>query len=387
MIFPAAPDSDAEPRPTGLYAAAASESVANRWVSVSGRTMALSYTRVLEEYTALTENVGVFDLGAYCRYTVRGPDAGNLIGRLTSAPVADLGVGETARGLILTEGGRVIDQCDVLRLTKDLFFLTTAAPINRRLQLAARDAQVDIDERTDAVAALGLLGPNAATAAQSAGFDVPAELIAVQGRVRGVETAIRTISLGTIDGVEILYPAEEALILWERVRRSAAPQPIGLDAMEIVRIAAGAPRLGLDYASATAGSLSGHRFPVEIGLPHLAPTNRAWFNGRRSLYGQSGERRLVTLVLDADDITNGASVINLKGEAVGVVTSSAFSPSHRAAICFVDIARAAIMDTLSIRDQRGAVLAARFLETHESGQAAAFRARENNSTESRGRSV
>lgn len=186
MIFSASADIAGEPRATPLYAASASLSAANSWTSVNGWAAARVYTSVEEEYEHASQRAALVDLGPFCRYTVRGERAAELLARLTTTPVTELGVGESARGLVLDGAGTVVDFAELARLAGDLYLLTTTAPIDRRLQVAARGFDVALANVARDVAALGVVGPKAREAASAAGFDVQGADLAAQGRVRGV---------------------------------------------------------------------------------------------------------------------------------------------------------------------------------------------------------
>lgn len=385
MNFPAEDDDCKEPRATPLYAAAASVSASNSWTSVNGWAAARAYATVEEEYKAASEDAALVDLGPLCRYTVRGADAATLLARLTTTPVGELGVAESARGLILDADGAVVDKADLTRLSGDLFLLTTAMPADRRLQLAARGFDVAVSNVGAMVAALGLIGPGARDAIAAAGIDVLSADASAQGRVRGVELAIRAIHIGATPGVEIICPAEDALVVWERLRRKRPIPAAGLDALEILRIEGGAPRLGVDYASADRASPAARRFPNEIGLPHLAPPNRAWFNGRRAMKGApAAARYLVVLSVDSDAALPGAAVF-ASGSPAGRITSAAFSPRLKRALSFAEIAASAIGAPLEIAlaTPSGERAGASLHDTAESRLAAAFRDNLRSATESR----
>lgn len=383
MIFSASADITGEPRATPLYAAAASLSAANSWTSVNGWAAARVYTTVEEEYEQASTAAALVDLGPLCRYTVRGEGAPELLARLTTTPVAELGVGESARGLILDGAGNVVDFAEIARLGGDLFLLTTTVPADRRLQLAERGFDVAIANVGRDVAALGVVGPKARDAASAAGFDVQSADLAAQGRVRGVELAVRPINFGAAPGLEIVYPAEEALTLWERLRRAGKLIAAGLDALDILRIEGGTPRIGVDFQSADRAGPAEARSPAEIGLPHLAPPNRAWFNGRRAMSAAPPPRRQIcVLAADADAIAPGASVF-VKGAAQGRVTSAAYSPELRRALCFADLAAGLAGDALEIGEVNGPRVAASVRETAESRLAGAFRTALRGATDSR----
>lgn len=384
MIFSAAADVSGEPRATPLYAAAASLSAANSWTSVNGWAAARVYTSVEEEYAEASQNAALVDLGPFCRYTARGERAAEMLARLTTTPVADLGVGESARGLILDGAGTVVDFAELARLGGDLYLLTTTAPIDRRLAVAARGFDVTLANVARDVAALGVVGPKAREAASAAGFDVQGAELAAQGRVRGVELAVRPINFGAAPGLEIVYPAEEALTLWERLRRAGKLIAAGLDALEILRIEGGTPRVGVDFISADKAGPGEAKTPAEIGLPHLAPGNRAWFNGRRAMLAAPAPQRVLSvLAADADAVPPGAPVF-VKGASLGIVTSAVFSPELRRALCFADLPVVALGEPLEIGVSAGGDrVGATVKETAESRLASAFRTSRKAATDSR----
>lgn len=382
MHFPAADDAH-EPRATPLYAAAAGLSATNSWTSVNGFASARVYTSVEEEYKAASEDAALVDLGPMRRYTLRGKDATKILSRLTTTPVAELAVGESARGLILDTDGFVVDFADLTRLSGDLFLLTTATPIDRRLQLAARGFDAEALNVGAMVAALGVAGPSAREAASVAGIDLLSADATAQGRVRGVELAIRAISFGATPGVEIMYPAEEALVVWERFRRKRPLPAAGLDALEILRIEGGMPRVGVDFISADqAMSPADRRFPAAIGLAHLAPPNRVWFNGRRAMKSARDAGRVLVVISIDSDVAAAGSLIYARNEAVGAVTSAAFSPRLRRVVAFAEISAAALDRPLEAAIGASSRVPARLHETEESRLAAAFRENLKSATES-----
>ncbi|MBB5519360.1 aminomethyltransferase family protein [Amphiplicatus metriothermophilus] len=388
MIFPADNPCTEDPSPTALFSAVASAARANSWTSVNGLATPRAYSNVAEEYEAAHASAVMADFGPIIRYTVRGSDAAALLSRVTSAPASGLIPGESARGLMLDAGGFVVDIVEATRLAEELFLLSTSLRHARRMQLAARGFEATVEEITQRVAALAILGPEARDAAAAAGLDAASETLARQKRVRGVETCARPVHFGALPGVEVIFPYEEALVLWERLRRARAPTPIGLDALEIIRIEGGTPRPGLDFINADAVSHGDDkRSPDEIGLVHLAPLDRAWFNGRRALAQAPRRRRMLAVViLDADETSPGAPVHGRKGP-VGRITSWAWSPRLRRAAAFAELSAEAFArteDLVVIGRGGGAPVAARLFETPESRLAQAFRASQRQATESAG---
>jgi aminomethyltransferase len=378
MIFPADDIGAEDPKPTALFAAAASVATANSWTSINGWSVARAYSSVAEEYDAAHNSAVIADVGPIARYTARGEGAASFLARVTTAPVEGLAPGESARGLMLAADGSVADVVETARLSHELYLLVASRRHARRLQLAGRGLDAVVEDITGRIAALAIIGPDSRDLAGAAGIEVSSETLAAQMRVRGVETSARPIHFGALAGIEVIYPYEEALTLWERLRRARAPKAAGLDALEILRIEGGAPRPGVDFVSSDdARRDAQRRLPREIGLPHLAPHDRAWFNGRRALRAPAKHRRaLVVLAIDADRIAPGAAVFGRKGAKAGRITSAAFSPRLKRVVAFADLAIDALAHPLEIAmsgegDQRAG---AHLFETPESRLAKAFRA-------------
>ena len=371
------------PKATALFAAAASYCEANIWTSVNGWSVARLFTSVEDEFRASRDGAVITDLGAIVRYAVRGDDAASMLARLTTAPAARLSPGESARGLILDDDGAVIDLAEISRLSGDLFLLTCPRAHGRRLRLATRGFDVSYDDITAQIAALGVFGPAARDVAAKTGVDLINDAAAASGHVRGVETAARLTHFGAIPGVELVFPREEALTVWERLMRVKDVRPIGLDTLEILRIESGAPRTGADFVSAEHSHATGKRTPAALGLPHLAPLERGWFSGRRGLRRAAAPtRKLVSLIIDTETPMPGVAVFADKRPA-GRITTCAYSPEVKRIIAFADIAVGALNYSLEVAapppaDDR---IPAKRLETPESDLAADFLAMQKKATE------
>lgn len=375
MIFPVDDLIAERPAPTPLYAATASVSTANLWTSINGFAAARVYDSVEAEYKAAKEGAVIADFGPLSRYAVRGENAATLLSRVATAPAVSLSPGESARGLILDDDGGVIDFAEVSRLADDLFLMTTPTPQPRALQLAARGVDVQVEDITRMVAAIGVLGADANAALSAAGLKIPGDHVAASAVLRGVETAARPMQFGALPGVELVFPADDALTVWERLMRRSRVKPIGLDAMEVLRIESGAPRPGADFVTRSPRAGFRRPLPVEIGLPHLAPLDGGWFNGRRALrFAQSDSAHfLATLAIDADRVLPGANVI-AGGKSDGRITSIAWSPAIRRVAAFAVLPSSALgkLNEISVVDDGGEARPARIVETVESRLAAAF---------------
>jgi aminomethyltransferase len=385
MIFPADDAVSDDPRPTALFAAIAASATANSWTSVNGFSVPRVYSNITEEYEAAHSRAGIVDAGPLVRYTVRGAAAAELVARATTTPAATLDPGESARGLMLDQSGAVVDLVETACIAPDLYLLSCSSPHGRRMRLARRGLDATVEDITGHVAALALVGPQARDAAAAAGLDVANEALSVQSRVRGVETSTRPFAFAGLPGVEVILPYDEALTLWERLRRAAKPRPIGLDALEIMRIEGGVPRVGVDFVDADSARAEAQmRSPASLGLAHLAPVSRNWFSGRAGLARRMRPAtRLTVLAIDAAQAVPGAAVFAGKGE-IGALTSAAFSPKLKRIVAFADLAAEATGPfEVALPAPAGGRARADLFETAESRLAAASAAGDRSATERR----
>lgn len=337
MMFAAEDEVTDWPTPTPLYIATAGESDANLWTSVNGWTAARFYSNVEAEYAALTEGVAVVDLGPFARYAVSGKDAAAFLSRVTTVAAARVGPGEAAAGALCAASGRVVDFVEIARFDEASYLVTLCRPRERRLRLGAEGYDVSIDDASRELAAIGVFGPGARPLLVAAGFGAGAGRAVERRQARGVDVALRPVAVGRARGVELLFTRDEALTVWERLKRAGAPCAAGLDALEALRIEGGMPRLDVDFLSADAApTTDAARLPVEIGVAGLAPERGGWFSGRAALKKAEARRALRLFVADAASLAPGAQVL-ADGAEVGRITSSVYSPFFRRAACFADI--------------------------------------------------
>jgi len=355
IIFPAEDAQVNSPLPTPLFTATASESTANEWGVINGWSVSRVYSNIRDEYQAISGEAGLIDTSFLIRYSIRGYDAAAMLAKLTTVPIADLESGEIGRGLILNDQGFVVDHADVTRLSGDLYLLTTSAQIDRRIQLACRGMDVEYQNISGKIAVLALVGPEARRIATKAGFEIAGGFLSTQSKVRGVEACVRPLMVGQVGGVEIIYPAEEALTLWERIRRACNVVPVGSLALLVLRSEAGLSSLNLDFDGADRIDARRLRTPDDLGLPHLAPLGRAWFNGRRALKVKPHtDRCVVSISADADVMASDAKIFDGNSE-VGKVTSWCFSWQRRCSIGFADIMRGSHPDGVDLVSGRAGV--------------------------------
>ncbi len=265
-------------------------------------------THHAHEYAALREAAGLIDVSPLFKYLVSGRDAARLVDRVITRDVARLAPGQVYYTPWCDELGRVLDDGTVSRLAEDRFRWTAAEPNLRWLEQNARGLDVRIEDVTERVAALAVQGPTAAAvlrAAADADIDQLRYFRVTSGAIAGVPVDIsRTGYTGDL-GYEIWIPADRALRVWDALMAAGRPhglRPVGLLALDVVRVEAGLLLIDVDFFSSRKARLAAHCYsPFEMGLGRLVTLDKAPFVGRAALareYARGWRRQIVGLEVD-----------------------------------------------------------------------------------------
>ncbi len=87
----------------------------------------LAYAGAAAEVRAVHEALGVIDVSTLGKILVEGPDAAKLLESLYPNRFADLEPGRIRYGVLTGDGGRIMDDGVVARLSDDLFYVTTTS--------------------------------------------------------------------------------------------------------------------------------------------------------------------------------------------------------------------------------------------------------------------
>ncbi|WP_420610325.1 GcvT family protein [Candidatus Poriferisodalis sp.] len=292
------------------------------------------------ECDAVRNGVAVFDQSSFVKFTVRGPDALDVLDTLSVADI-DVPAGRAVYTQWCNERGGIEADLTVTRLGDDDFWVVTSAACQTRdwawLRRHCRGRDVEIADVTDDWAVLGLMGPcsrellsrvtDAPLDNESFGFG-SAQHIDVATADGPMEVlAVRMSYVGEL-GWELYVPNQRAVAVYEALRDAAAAAD-GLDlahagyhAMNTLRLECGYRHWGHD--------ISDEDTPLEAGLGFaIAWDKQRDFIGRAALEAQRHEprtRRLIQFRLeDPDLLAYHDEPIRRDGELVGRVTSAMWS--------------------------------------------------------------
>jgi folate-binding protein YgfZ len=256
---------------------------------------------------------------------VTGPDRTSWLQGMITNDVAKLQAGQSCRAAVVSSKGRMVAEVRVHVRTDDIWMETSAeraAPLLAHLQRFIIMEDCNVDDGTSDHALLSVLGPRA-EAVLGKGFNpLPAPSAHRSASVPefdGAEVMIARSDEFGVEQFDLWVPPARAQALWRTLRESGA-EPIGLDAVEILRIEAGRPRFGAELDEET--------LPLEAGLKDEISYDKGCYIGQeiiaRVTFRGHVNRELRGLLLDGATPSTPA-VLMRGGEPAGDLRSATFS--------------------------------------------------------------
>ena len=292
------------------------------------------------ECDAVRNGVALFDQSSFAKFTVRGPDALDVLDTLSVASI-DVPAGRAVYTQWCNERGGIEADLTVTRLGDDDFWVVTSAATQTRdwawLRRNCRGRDVEIADVTDEWAVLGLMGPQsrdllsrvteAALDNESFGFGAAQHIDVATSAGSTPVLAVRMSYVGEL-GWELYVPNAHAVTVYEALKDAAADADglelahAGYHAMNTLRLECGYRHWGHDISDEDSPLESGLGFAIAWDKPRD-------FIGRAALEAQRHEprtRRLIQFRLEGPDVlAYHDEPIRRDGELVGRVTSAMWS--------------------------------------------------------------
>ena len=331
---------------TPFHARIAKACELNQWDEWKGYTTPHAYTEVEQEYFAIRNSTGVFDLTPMMKYRITGPDAEAFLNRLLTRDIRKVKVGRVAYAVWCDDGGQVMDDGTVFHLGRNDYRLCAYSRMMDWMQWSAMGFDVTIVDETAAVAALAIQGPTSCAILKAMGFEGIESLKPFGIRTFAFDGLILMVSRTGFTGdlgYELWIEPDKAESLWDKLfaaGKNFGIKPIGGAALELARIEAGFLQAGTDFVPAEETVRMGRsRSPFELGLGWLVSFDKPIFNGRRALLEEkkNGSRyRFVYLDVEGNKPAEHSFI--LKGnKVVGTVTSAAWCPTAKSNIAFAQV--------------------------------------------------
>ncbi len=347
------PDADAElTRETGFHPR--TSDLTQKFAEYRGFWLPTSFRDygAVEEYWACRERAVALDLSPLRKFEVVGPDAEALMQHTLTRNVRKLSVGQVVYSAMCYETGGMLDDGTAFRMGPDNFRWIGGddyGGVWLREQAEKLGLKVWVKSSTDQIHNISVQGPKSREILNQVVWTKPAQptmeelgwfrfTIGRIGDLNGPSILVsRTGYTGEL-GFEVWCHPKDAPALWDAVWEAGQAHqiaPLGLDALDMLRIEAGLIFYGYEFCDQTD--------PFEAGIGFTVPlkSKEDDFIGRESLIRrkENPQKKLVGLELhDNEPAANGDSVHMGRGQ-VGEITSGVRSPilKKNIALCRIDV--------------------------------------------------
>ncbi len=304
------------------------------YTEVAGWELPYHYGDPQSEYQAVRNGVGLSDLSHRGLLRMSGVDRQRFLHAMVSNDTASLEPGQGCHTTFLTNKGRVIADF-VVYADSDVYWLDieplVVRPFIEAIEWFVISEDVTFHDESSQWGLLSLQGPRAADLLGLAlALEVPElPLYAhVQYQIGGHDVRlVRRSHTGEL-GYQLLMALDAMPTVWQALwqhREACEACPVGLAALETLRIEAGIPMYGREVTDET--------IPIEANLDAAVSYTKGCYIGQEVIARLDARghvnRKLVGFLLDGDILPeSGAKVVSRQHE-VGWLTSATYSPARR----------------------------------------------------------
>ncbi|MEJ7625668.1 MAG: glycine cleavage system aminomethyltransferase GcvT [Ferruginibacter sp.] len=311
-----------------------------KMAAFAGYNMPISYTGINEEHAAVRKNAGVFDVSHMGEFILKGPQALDLIQRITTNDASKLTAGKAQYSCMPNENGGIIDDLLVYCIEENKVYMLVVNGSNIEKDWnwvqQHNTSNAELHNVSDKTCLLAIQGPNATKIVQTL-TDIDILNLKyytfTKGKFAGIDNVLVSATGYTgAGGVEIYFEDENDApsIIWDAIFKAGEAQgikPVGLGARDTLRLEMGFCLYGNDIDDTTS--------PIEAGLGWITKftkpfTSSAIFE-KQKINGVT--KKLVGFEMVEKGIArNGYEIKDFAGSTIGRVTSGTQSPSLGKAI-------------------------------------------------------
>ncbi|MBL0387159.1 aminomethyltransferase family protein [Tumebacillus sp. ITR2] len=290
-------------------------------IEVGGHAVVATYTTEGEEYDALRNGIGIYDLSAVGKFEVGGDEHVNFLNELVTKDIEFLDVEKSIFTLLLNEEGNVIDAVTLHKKEESIIIETS---VNGRDAVGAwlqerKTDEVEITDLSDDYALIAFEGPYSWKAAASL-IDYDISLLPFQAfvatEIEGSEALLFRNGVTGEYGYKVLLANDAAVALWEKlVAHDAASYPVkavGHSTLEIAMLEVRQPNVLVETEGLNV---------FESSLEWVVSFYKENFVGRDALDAKRGDgvnRRIVGFSIEEGELSEQDSVV-LEDETIGTV--------------------------------------------------------------------
>ncbi len=297
-----------------------------------GVSLPVRFAGLEKEWNAVRRGCGLLDARFRALLRMTGSDRTTFLQGMVTNDVGALTNGQGTYAALLTIQGHLVSDLRVYTLADEIWL-----DIPRGRADAVRTAlahyviadDVEFAGGEDWAPLIALEGPASASVLQRIWPDARLPLAPFghcELRLDGTALRVAATSHTGESGYLFFGSAENTARLWERCSTASA-EPVGMDALNVLRLEAGVPWFGCD--------MDEHMLISEVGLESAISYRKGCYLGqevveRVAARGQV-HRKLVGLTLAVAPPPRG-SKLERDGKEVGWITSAAWSPARRTVV-------------------------------------------------------
>lgn len=219
-----------------------------------GATTAARFADTQMEFSALQNGCGVYDLGFRARLSLTGGDRVRWMNGMVTNNIRDLATGRGVYAFLLNPQGRILGDMYVYNQGEALVVESDRSQLEKIVATFDHYIimdDVEVKDTSEQQTALGLAGPRARAILNTAGIEVP-NLQPLQMITPRCECECGCVECTVVHGEDTLQESYEIWLAPKDVYKTwhalvaAGATPVGSEALEMQRIAAGIPLYGVD---------------------------------------------------------------------------------------------------------------------------------------------
>ncbi len=323
-----------------------------------GWLMPIEYpdTGVIVEYSAVRQQVGVFDVSHLGKISVKGDGALNFLNQMLTNDLNRITAGQAQYSLLCNEDGGVVDDLIVYRNSDTGLFLVPNASNTSSVFKILNDqapSSVEVKNLHNEYGVIALQGPKSSQALEILGIKSSIDYMEfINTTIDNCSVILcRTGYTGEF-GFEIIPTWSQTEKVWDRlitVIKQLNGTPCGLGARDVLRTEMGYPLHGHE--------LSLEISPVQASASWAIGWTKESFRGKQILLEQkqTGTKLKLRAILATDRgiPRKDMQVKDITGKVIGQVTSGTFSPGLKKGIGLALINPAIVKGDQVLIDIRG----------------------------------
>jgi aminomethyltransferase len=302
-----------------------------KMVPFAGYNMPVRYSSDIEEHMTVRNGVGVFDVSHMGEFTVKGPQALDLIQRVTSNDASKLIDGQAQYSCLPNETGGIVDDLIVYKIKdNDYMLVVNASNIDKDWNWITKynTKGAEMKNISDDICLFAVQGPKATGVLQKL---TKTNLSTIKyyhfavGEFAGVSDVVMSNTGYTgSGGFEIYVNKQHAEKVWQAIFEAGKDtdiKPIGLGARDTLRLEKGFCLYGNDIDDTTS--------PLEGGLGWITKFTKDFTNATaiKKQKEEGVKRKLVGFkMIDRGIPRHDYQIKNAAGNVIGKVTSGTQSP-------------------------------------------------------------